>query len=389
MFGLSPLRLPVSPLGHAALIIPRWTNATSAGECSHPDLIAYHFVLLFHEPALQLSDFDFDLPAQLIAQHPLAERTDSRLLDCTGGIISDRHIRELPGLLRPGDLLIFNDTRVVKARLFGKKSTGGTVEVMVERVEDEHHFLAMIRASHAPKAGHVLALSDVNTVTVTERVGELYRLYSSRPVLELLEMHGSVPLPPYITHEPDSEDEARYQTVYARSDGAVAAPTAGLHFDRELLAALDRARIDQAFLTLHVGAGTFLPVRSDDLSRHVMHAERYSIPAAVSAAIGRAHEAGGRVIAVGTTTLRALESSADGAGNVVAGEASTSLFITPGYRFQVVDVLLTNFHLPKSTLLMLVSAFAGVDLIRRAYRHAVEGEYRFFSYGDAMLLERA
>jgi S-adenosylmethionine:tRNA ribosyltransferase-isomerase len=327
---------------------------------------------------MRLSDFDFELPARLIAQHPLPGRTDSRLLDCTGGTLVDREVRELPQLLNPGDLMIFNDTRVVKARLFATKSTGGAVEVMVERVEDEHHFLAMVRASHAPKTGSDLALSAKDSVTVLEREGELYRMHAARPVFDLLDKYGSVPLPPYITHNPDTSDEARYQTVYARSAGAVAAPTAGLHFDDALLGGLAAAGVVQEFLTLHVGAGTFLPVRSEDLSLHVMHAERYVIPVSVREAINQARSGGHRVVAVGTTTLRALESSADGARNVSPGESSTSLFIKPGYRFQVADMLLTNFHLPKSTLLMLVSAFAGADLIRRAYQHAVQEEYRFF-----------
>jgi S-adenosylmethionine:tRNA ribosyltransferase-isomerase len=338
---------------------------------------------------MRLSDFDFTLPTRLIAQYPLAERTDSRLLDCTGGDLVDREVRQLSQLLHPGDLMIFNDTRVLKARLFATKSSGGAVEVLVERVADEHHFLAMLRASHAPRPGSELALSAEDRITVMDREGELYRFHSALPVLDLLDRYGVVPLPPYITHKPDSSDEARYQTVYAKEPGAVAAPTAGLHFDHTLLRELRAVGVAQEYLTLHVGAGTFLPVRNEDLSLHVMHAERYEIPVSVREAIDRARSGGHRVIAVGTTTLRALESAADGTGNVGMGKASASLFITPGYRFQVADMLLTNFHLPKSTLLILVSAFAGMDLIRRAYEHAVGREYRFFSYGDAMLLERA
>jgi S-adenosylmethionine:tRNA ribosyltransferase-isomerase len=342
-------------------------------------------------PQFTLADFDFTLPEELIAQFPAEQRRQSRLLhvDAPSDALCDDFFRHLPAYLKAGDLLVFNNTRVIKARLHGVKESGGKIEVLVERVLDEHHVLAHIRASHSPQPGSALLLEGCLAARVLEKEGALYRLEfaDDEPVLTLLERHGSLPLPPYITHAPDAVDETRYQTVYAREPGAVAAPTAGLHFDAEMLAELEAMGVRTAYVTLHVGAGTFQPVRVDNIADHKMHSECYQVPQETVDAILRARSEGGRVMAVGTTSLRALESAAAG-GTLQAGYGETSIFITPGYRFRVVERLLTNFHLPKSTLLMLVSAFAGMDNIRRAYRHAVEQRYRFFSYGDAMLIER-
>jgi S-adenosylmethionine:tRNA ribosyltransferase-isomerase len=339
---------------------------------------------------LTVDDFDFDLPEALIAQHPAPERTGSRLLRLARDGVSDHAFAALPKFLAPGDVLVFNDTRVIKARLFGAKDTGGRVEVLIERVVGAHEALAQIRASHAPRAGARLRLAGTLDVTVLARDGDLFRLQfdGHESVLTLLDRHGSVPLPPYIAHEPDAVDERRYQTVYARSPGAVAAPTAGLHFDEPLLEQLRAQGVETAFLTLHVGAGTFQPVRVTDLAEHRMHGEWYEIPAETAAAVDRARACGRNVIAVGTTSLRALEASARATGAVAPGSGETDLFITPGFRFHVVDRLITNFHLPRSTLLMLVSAFAGTDAVRAAYRHAIAQGYRFFSYGDAILMDR-
>ena len=341
---------------------------------------------------MRLSDFDYELPPELIAQHPSPERSASRLLhlDERSGQIEDLAFRDIVGLLEPADVLVVNDTKVIKARLQGRKDTGGEVEVLVERVLDHERALAQVRASKSPKAGGRIVFAGDVEAEVLGRQGEFYelRFKGAASVLDVLSRHGATPLPPYITHRPDGEDDARYQTVYAREPGAVAAPTAGLHFDESLLAALRAKGVTIARLTLHVGAGTFQPVRVDDVSKHVMHAEWYDLPRETVDAIRRAKAAGGRVVAVGTTTLRALESAA-ARGELAAGTGETRLFIVPGYRFRVVERLVTNFHLPRSTLLMLVSAFAGVENIRRAYRHAVENRYRFFSYGDAMLLDRA
>jgi len=340
---------------------------------------------------MKTSDFDFDLPPELIAQFPTQERSQSRLLrlDGANGALADGQFSDLPKFLKPGDLLVFNDTRVIKARLFGVKDSGGKLEVLIERVLDEHHALAHIRASHAPKPGSGLLLAGEVAATVEERQGELYRLRfaGETPLLELLEQYGSLPLPPYITHAPDALDETRYQTVYARQPGAVAAPTAGLHFDPAMLETLEKMGVKIAYVTLHVGAGTFQPVRVEDIAEHHMHSEWYTVPQRTVDLIRLAGAEGGRVMAVGTTSLRALESAAAG-GELQAGSGETNIFIFPGYRFKVVERLLTNFHLPKSTLLMLVSAFGGMENIRRAYRQAVENRYRFFSYGDAMLIER-
>jgi len=339
---------------------------------------------------MRTDDFDFHLPEELIAQVPAPERTASRLLHLDGasGGLTDGLFRDLPRFLRAGDLLVFNDTKVIKARLYGLKESGGKVEVMVERVLDEHHVLAFIRASHGPKPGMGLRLADAFDAVVVERVDDLYRIRFPENPLDLLDRYGALPLPPYITHAAGSDDESRYQTVYAREPGAVAAPTAGLHFDPGMLETLERMGVHTARVTLHVGAGTFLPVRAEFVHEHKMHTERYTVPQETVAAIRDARQRGGRILAVGTTSLRALESAARG-GELAAGSGETDIFITPGYRFRVVERLLTNFHLPKSTLLMLVSAFGGVEHIRHAYRHAVAQRYRFFSYGDAMLIERA
>ncbi|KVW99590.1 tRNA preQ1(34) S-adenosylmethionine ribosyltransferase-isomerase QueA [Thiobacillus denitrificans] len=342
---------------------------------------------------MQVADFDFDLPDELIAQLPPAVRGGSRLLHVeASGTLHDRWFSKLPTLLRPNDLLVMNDTRVIKARLFGTKDSGGKVELLVERVTGEFDALAFIRASHAPKPGSSIHLSDNVAVEVLARQDDLTQLRFPRPVLEVLQQLGQLPLPPYIAHTPTADDEARYQTVYANEPGAVAAPTAGLHFDDAMLDALREQGIRTAQVTLHVGAGTFQPVRVDDIAEHRMHSERYTIPQATVDAIRETRARGGRVVAVGTTSLRALEAAALEAatqsGDLRAGASETDIFITPGYRFQVVDALITNFHLPKSTLLMLVSAFAGLDTIRAAYAHAIAERYRFFSYGDAMFLEK-
>ncbi|WP_324779126.1 tRNA preQ1(34) S-adenosylmethionine ribosyltransferase-isomerase QueA [Thiobacillus sedimenti] len=337
---------------------------------------------------MRVADFDFDLPPDLIAQFPPAERGGSRLLHVdAAGALHDRMFRDLPALLRPDDLLVMNDTRVIKARLFGHKDSGGKVELLVERVTGEFEVLAFIRASHAPKPGSRIDLADDEAVEVLARQDDLTRLRFARPVLEVLDRLGRLPLPPYIEHTPTADDEARYQTVYANEPGAVAAPTAGLHFDEAMLATLRKQGIRTAQITLHVGAGTFQPVRVEHVADHRMHSERYTIPQATADAIDETHARGGRVVAVGTTSLRALEAAAQ-SGKLHAGSGETDIFITPGYAFRAVDALITNFHLPKSTLLMLVSAFAGVDTIRAAYAHAIRERYRFFSYGDAMFLEK-
>ncbi|MCE3603027.1 tRNA preQ1(34) S-adenosylmethionine ribosyltransferase-isomerase QueA [Massilia sp. P8910] len=332
-----------------------------------------------------LSDFDFDLPAERIAQTPLPDRSASRLLHLDGTAIVDRQFADIVGLLAPGDLLVMNDTRVLKARFFGVKETGGNVEVLVERILDSRTVLAQVRASKSPKPGNRIRLADAFNVTAGERAGEFFTLVFDGDVFELIEAHGRLPLPPYIEHDADEFDETRYQTVYSREPGAVAAPTAGLHFDQALLAALKAKGVNFAYVTLHVGAGTFQPVRVEALAEHKMHTEWYTVPQETVDAVRAAKAAGRDIVAVGTTSLRALESASQ-SGELVAGSADTALFITPGYTFKTVSRLITNFHLPKSTLLMLVSAFAGYDAIRAAYAHAIASQYRFFSYGDAMLL---
>ncbi len=334
--------------------------------------------------------FDFNLPERLIAQHPPVQRGASRLLQVAPGGMKDGDFADLPGLVREHDLLVLNDTRVLKARLFGEKESGGKVEVLVERVLDEHNLLAQVRASKSPRPESRLLLAGTLWARVLGREGEFYRLCfeGEESAYVLLERHGHLPLPPYITHAAEAADDERYQTVFARELGAVAAPTAGLHFSEAMLQVLAGKGVNTAYVTLHVGAGTFKPVRADNIAEHVMHSERYTMPQATVEAIAATRARGGRVIAVGTTSLRALESAAAG-GELAAGTGETSIFITPGYRFRVVDVLLTNFHLPRSTLLMLVCAFGGMDRMLAAYRHAVEQGYRFFSYGDAMLIERS
>ena len=341
--------------------------------------------------AMQLADFDFHLPEHLIAQQPPERRGSSRLLDARPSRpLCDRLFAELPNLIEAGDLLVFNNTKVMKARLFGRKASGGRIEALIERVLDEHCALAHIRSSKSPKPGSLLEFDGGIRAQMEEREGELFKLRfsGSLNVYQILEQTGRLPLPPYIERAADAADDERYQTVYAKHQGAVAAPTAGLHFTPELLGQLQANGIRRAEVTLHVGAGTFQPVRSENIAEHKMHKEWYSIPAETVEAIAETKANGKRVWAVGTTSMRSLEAAAQ-SGRLQAGEGDTDIFITPGYRFQVADGLITNFHLPKSTLLMLVSAFSGVEHIRAAYRHAIEQQYRFFSYGDAMLLTRA
>jgi S-adenosylmethionine:tRNA ribosyltransferase-isomerase len=336
---------------------------------------------------MHLSDFDYILPPELIAQAPAPRRDASRLLVVGRDSLSHLRFTDFGGLLRAGDLLVLNDTRVIKARLTGEKDSGGRAEVLVERIEDERVALCQVRVSKPLQVGRTVTVGP-HALVVLGREGEFYRLRFPNPVLAVLESHGEVPLPPYIARAAGTEDEARYQTVYGTRPGAIAAPTAGLHFTEEMLGSLTLRGVAVANVTLHVGAGTFQPVRTEDLSRHRMHFERYQIGAAAADAIAECRARGGRVVAVGTTVVRTLEAAArdDGTVESVAGE--TDLFITPGYRFRVVDALLTNFHLPKSTLLMLIAAFGGFDRVRAAYAAAVAARYRFFSYGDAMFLER-
>ena len=334
-----------------------------------------------------LSDFDFDLPPELIAQAPLSERSASRLLQVQKDALVDRTFADIVDLLQAGDVLVFNDTRVLNARFYGVKETGGKVEVLVERVSDATTVLAQVRASKSPTAGTKLRLADAFDVTVGERAGEFFTLHFPSDAITLIDQYGRLPLPPYIEHAADAVDAQRYQTVYAKHPGAVAAPTAGLHFDDALLQKLKDKGVQLAWLTLHVGAGTFQPVRSENIAEHQMHSEWYSISQQTVDTVEAAQRAGRNVVAVGTTSLRALESASQ-SGRLVAGSDDTQIFITPGYRFKTVSRLITNFHLPKSTLMMLVSAFAGYDRIRTAYAHAISRRYRFFSYGDAVLLER-
>jgi S-adenosylmethionine:tRNA ribosyltransferase-isomerase len=335
-----------------------------------------------------LSDFDFTLPEELIAQHPTAERSASRLLDGRRAEPVDRVFRELPALLQPGDLLVFNDTQVVKARLFGEKPSGGKLELLVERVLAGHEVVAHMKVSKKPAVGTVLQMAGGYTAQLLGRwpddQGQLFRLRFSAEPHGVMEQHGHVPLPPYIDHGDTAEDVARYQTVFAAKPGAAAAPTAALHFDEGVLDALDARGVRRANVTLHVGAGTFSPVKTENLAEHRMHREWYDVPAVTQQAIAETKAQGGRIVAVGTTTIRTLESWAR------TGQASgdTEIFITPGFDFKVADLLVTNFHLPKSTLMMLVSAFAGYEHIMALYRHAIAQRYRFFSYGDAMVLER-
>lgn len=340
---------------------------------------------------MRRQDFHYELPDHLIAQYPIHQRDEARLLclDGASGAIADRHIRDLPKLLQPGDLLVLNDTRVIPARLFGNKPTGGQVEIMIERVISADEVLAQLRSSKPNRPGVRIEIDTDVAFEVTGRQDELYSLVlqSDRPLHDVLEQYGHIPLPPYIRRADDAGDRERYQTVYAREPGAVAAPTAGLHFTDRLLADIRACGVDIAHVTLHVGLGTFQPVRADDLSQHRMHREQVSINAATCTAVNRARAAGGRVIAVGTTVVRSLEAAAAG-GELQPYAGETDLFILPGYEFRMVDGLVTNFHLPESTLLMLVCAFGGYDQVLAAYRHAVAESYRFFSYGDAMFVTR-
>ncbi|MBT8530321.1 tRNA preQ1(34) S-adenosylmethionine ribosyltransferase-isomerase QueA [Polynucleobacter paneuropaeus] len=337
---------------------------------------------------MQLSDFNYELPARLIAQNPLAERTASRLLEVQAGSLVDRQFKEILSLLKPGDLLIMNDTKVIPARLHGKKSTGGAIELLIERITSNQRAWVQIRASKVPKLDSIVQIHNRNGQSFEAKVvaydGRFFEIEFPEAILDLLEKFGELPLPPYIEHQPNQVDANRYQTVLAKNPGAVAAPTAGLHFDEAILTELRAMGIEHTSITLHVGAGTFSPVREEDLSLHKMHSEWYSIPETTLAAIEKTRHAGGRIIAVGTTSLRTLESFAINQQR----SGDTNLFITPGFTFKIVDCLITNFHLPKSTLLMLVSAFAGMENIRQAYQHAIAQEYRFFSYGDAMFLTR-
>ncbi len=340
---------------------------------------------------MRTTDFDFYLPDALIAQFPTKERTASRLLRLDGktGALIDAQFIDLPDFISPGDLLVFNNTKVIKARLAGSKSTGGEIEALIERVIDTHHALAHIKSSRSPKPGSKLLFAKSFEAEVIERKDDLFllKIHHEADWLDLLEQYGSLPLPPYIEHDADAHDDERYQTVYAEHPGAVAAPTAGLHFDESMLDRLKAKGVKIAYVTLHVGAGTFQPMRVDNIAEHKMHSERYSVPEETVALIQATRAQGNKVTAIGTTSMRALESAAR-SGELVVGSGDTDIFITPGYAFKVVERILTNFHLPKSTLLMLVSAFAGLENIQKAYQHAIDQNYRFFSYGDAMLIER-
>ena len=338
----------------------------------------------------KLEDYDYLLPQDLIAQYPTAKRTASRLMHVNArGDIGDGQFSELAHRLRANDVLVFNDTRVIKARLFGQKESGGKVELLIERLLDSQRVLAHVKASKTPKPGSRLRIAHAIEVQVLERHADLFELAFDCDVLEALEAHGHVPLPPYIEHADNATDQNRYQTVYARHPGAVAAPTAGLHFDEGLLSELTEMGVAQAFVTLHVGAGTFQPVRESDLNKHHMHSEWYTVSTQTVETIERARAQGGRVIAVGTTSVRALESAcAANGGCLKPHQGDTALFIRPGYSWQIVDAMITNFHLPQSTLLMLVAAFIGMQPMKTAYEHAIAQQYRFFSYGDAMFLEK-
>ena len=345
-----------------------------------------------------LSDFDFELPEALIAQHPAPQRSASRLLDGTGATATDRIFKDLPGLLRAGDLLVFNDTKVINARLYGEKATGGKVELLIERVLGGNQVAAHMRVSKKPEVGATIKMvcapgqEDGLSATLLGRWpnadGPIYRFVLSNDAGDdpytLMERHGHVPLPPYITHSDSPEDVQRYQTVFAKHPGAVAAPTAALHFDEAVFAQLDAQGVQRAHVTLHVGAGTFQPVKTENIAEHQMHSEWYNVPAETQAAIAACRARGGRVVAVGTTSVRSLESWAQ--TGIATGD--TNIFITPGFAFQLVDMLVTNFHLPKSSLMMLVSAFTGYDHVMGLYREAIARGYRFFSYGDSMLLAR-
>ena len=336
---------------------------------------------------MRLADFDYSLPQELIATHPTSERSASRLLSVDARIdsVEDRLFRDLPSLLQPGDLLVFNDTRVIHARLHGHKRSGGKVEILIERIDSHTNALAQIKASKPPGPGVHIDLPGGCTAIVLERKQDLFALQFGMPIGPYLKQYGEVPLPPYLGRDAESADDERYQTVYAASDGAVAAPTAGLHFDQDMLEAIGESGVRQCFVTLHVGAGTFQSLRNDEVEKNRLHAERVEVSESVCEAVRETRANGGRVVAVGTTSVRALETAASG-GAIQPLDGETELFILPGYRFQAVDALLTNFHLPQSSLLMLVSAFAGRSRMLAAYRHAVCEKYRFFSYGDAMFI---
>jgi S-adenosylmethionine:tRNA ribosyltransferase-isomerase len=340
---------------------------------------------------MKKSDFNYLLPDALIAQKPLESRDASRLLcmNRDSGQIVDRQFTDFIDLINSNDLLVFNDTKVIPARLFGKKSSGGKVEILIERILDDHHAIAHIKASKSPKAGALIELTNGYCCEVQGREDDLFKLEfkGESSLLNLLEQIGHIPLPPYITRADDESDLTRYQTVFAKQSGAVAAPTAGLHFDEAMMEKIKAKGVQTAFVTLHVGSGTFQPVRVENLADHLMHKEYFIVPSETVDAVRQTRARGGRVIAIGTTAVRALE-SASRSGQLVAGCDDTDLFITPGYEFKSVDAMLTNFHLPESTLLMLVSAFAGYQAIMNAYKYAIEQSYRFFSYGDAMFLSR-
>ncbi|HLS51255.1 MAG TPA: tRNA preQ1(34) S-adenosylmethionine ribosyltransferase-isomerase QueA [Burkholderiaceae bacterium] len=340
-----------------------------------------------------LSSFDYTLPPELIAQTPAEQRRDSRLLHLDAqSTLHDYRFNQLPKLLHPGDLLVFNDTQVIKARLHGHKTTGGKVELLIDQLIDDRHAWAHIKASKTPKANSTIIINDQHEITILGREQALFKLQFPQPVLSFLQNHGETPLPPYITHSPSAADEKRYQTVYARHPGAVAAPTAGLHFDRAMLDLLQASGVQLAYLTLHVGAGTFQPVRSENLDEHIMHSEHFIVPESVMTQVEQTKRRHGRIIAVGTTSARALEAATANQTNSPSStptvEGNTQLFIKPGYQFSCIDGLITNFHLPRSTLLMLVAALAGLAPIQNAYTHAIEKRYRFFSYGDAMFIEK-
>ena len=339
-----------------------------------------------------IEEFDFDLPQHLIAQAPLQERDSSRLLVLNKNtkLFSDKKFVDFVDLLNPNDLLIFNDTRVIKARLFGKKITGGKVEIMIERILDNHHALAHLKTSKKIFDGTIFEVNEDVSVKVVRKENDLFyiKFNSNLSSYDILEKYGHIPLPPYIERSADKSDENRYQTIYAKESGAVAAPTAGLHFTNEIFKALNDKKIKYTFLTLHVGAGTFQPVRENDLDRHQMHSESFNVPDKTIQMIDDAKSKNGRIIAIGTTVLRALESKFS-EETIQSGFKETSIFIKPGYTFKIVDALLTNFHLPKSTLFILVSAFSGSDTMKKLYQHAIKNEYRFFSYGDATFIERS
>jgi S-adenosylmethionine:tRNA ribosyltransferase-isomerase len=337
---------------------------------------------------MKKSDFNYQLPDALIAQKPLAQRDSSRLLcmDKSTGVIQDNSFTDFINLIHDNDLLVFNNTKVIPARLYGKKQSGGKIEILIERVQDPHHAIAHIKASKAPKPGTVIELNDGYICQVLGRIDDLFQLeFADIPLMSLLDKIGHIPLPPYITRADDESDLTRYQTVFAKELGAVAAPTAGLHFDLAMMDLIKAKQIQTTFVTLHVGSGTFQPVRVENLAEHLMHKEYFAVTQSTVDAVKATRAKGGRVIAIGTTAVRALE-SASKSGELIAGFGDTDLFITPGYQFKSVDAMLTNFHLPESTLLMLVSAFAGYQPIMKAYHHAIDQSYRFFSYGDAMFL---